>query len=251
MFARRRRRRGLGLGGLALIIALLVFTGAGSWLWQRTLELEGQCYTLVAQTGSGIGNPVCAGIGSVVRGIDRFFQGIDQRIGSQVDSVRANLSGLGTMESSLGDLRLSSALARLGSSKDELARKLAIGPESLAVGDQVSRAIDSFAIGKRYLDGDGSASWRAVPWLQQGAQVPGYGVLSQLSLGELYRTGQGGVGQNPAAAIGYYSQAHQSIGLLQQSNTPEAQRVLSALPGSPANVQAQLGQIIQQLKIKP
>lgn len=247
MFGRRRRRRGMGISGFLLIIALLYFTGAGKWLWDRMLQIEGQCYTMLVQMGTTAGSSVCGTIGGGIMRIDRFFSDTGGNISSSVDGVRMQFAGYGDLDSAVGELQLTSALARLGSSKDELAQKMRVGPESLNMGDQVRRAVDSFTVGQRFLNSDGSGSHHAIPWLQEGAQVPGYGVLSQLSLGDLYSRGTV-VGQDPAAAIGYYSQAHQSIGMLQQSNTPEANQMLKALPASPDVVRSQLAKIVAELQ---
>lgn len=248
----RRRRRGLGLGGILVIIGLLYFTGAGKWLWERMMQLEGQCYSMLAQMGTSAGSPVCSGAGSVIGGLDQFFSNIGGSISSMVDSVQSMFAGNADFDSVVGEFHLTSALEKLGSTQEQLAQRLRMGPQSLSisgnVGEQVRSAVDSFNIGSRYMGGDGSSSYRAIPWLQQGARVPGYGVMSQLSLGDMYRSGNSSMSASPQTAIQYYSQAHQSIGILQQSNTPEAQRMLSALPASPAQMQQQLLNTIRELK---
>lgn len=248
----RRRRRGMGLSGFIVIIGLLWFTGAGAWLWERTLQLESQCYTMLVQMGSNVGSPICAGMGKAITGIDRFFSGIGDSVTGAVDSVLGTFSGTPRVESMFGDLQVSNSLARLGSGKDELLSRLNQGPQALAGGsnaaEQLRNALDSFSIGQRFMGGDGSSSYQALPWLQQGAQTPGYGVLSQLSLGELYRTGNGGVSANPQAATQYYSQAYQSIALLRETNTPEAQQMLKALPASPGKMQEEILATIRTLK---
>lgn len=241
----------MGLGGFVMIIALLYFTGAGKWLWARMLELEGQCYTMLAEIGSPTGGQICSGMGSAIGGIDRFFSDIDGSISNFFNSIGTQFQGAADIPSAVGNIRLTSALSRLGSSTDELAMKLRVGPQSLSLDsmqDQIRSAVDSFAIGQRYMGGDGSSAYRALPWLQKGAQVPGYGVLSQLSLGDMYRAGNGGVSLNPKAAASYYSQAHQSIDILQSSNTPQAQSILKALPASPEEIQQQLLRTIRDLK---
>lgn len=248
---RKRRRHGTGIGGLLVVAALLYFTGAGGWLWDRTKELEGQCYGALAQAGTTTGGGICGGMGSAVNALDKIFSDFGGTVRGWWDGLKGSFS-TDSLPSLAGDLRLDSALARLGSGQEALRQRMQMGPQSLgsmqSVSEQVRGAVDSFAIGQRYLAGDGSSSYRAVPWLQQGATVPGYGVLSQLRLGDLYSHGATSVAPNPQAAIGYYSQAHQSIGLLQQSNTPEAQRMLQALPASPGQIQQQLLATIRELK---
>ena len=243
----------MGLGGMLVIIGLVYFSGAGTWLWERTKELEGQCFTMLAQMGTTTGSGACSGVGAVVNGVDGLFNDTGGSLANLWESIKAPFIGTG-IESAVGELQLTSALERLGSTKEQLAQRMRIGPDSLSsagsVSEQIRSAVDSFSIGKNYLGGDGESAYRALPWLQKGAQVPGYGVLSQLSLGDIYRNGATSVSQNPSAAISYYSQAHQSIGLLQQSNTPEAQGMLKALPGSPQQVQQQLLAAIRDLQLK-
>ncbi len=248
----KRRRRGLGLGGLLVILAVLYFTGAAGWMWERVKQLDEQCYRMMTDMGMHAGLPACQGIGKGVSSIDGFIQSFDNPRTGIWERITAPFSG-SAFESMVGDLRITSSLAKLGSSKDELAQRMRIGPESMPMGttlrQQVRDAVDNFSIAQRYIN-DGGGSDRAIPWLQQGARVQGYGVMSQLSLGDLYARGTDGVAANPNAAMQYYAQAYKSIDVLQRSGTPESQSMLKALPADPQDVKNQLLRAVQELKIK-
>lgn len=251
---RKRRRRGLGLTGILVILAVLYFTGAGSWLWARMQAFEGQCFSMLAQAGTGAGGSVCSAFGGTVRWFDHALSDVGGTWRSLVDSVHTPIISRG-LESVVGELHLTAALNRLGSSDDMISSYMRRGPAALgtqeALGDKVRLAIDSFSIGRNYIGGDGSSAYQAIPWLQQGARVQGYGVLSQLSLGDLYRGGTStSVMPNPQTSIGYYSQAFDSITFLQRAGTPEAKTMLDALPGSPAQVQAQLTEVIRSMQVQ-
>lgn len=249
---RKRRRRGVGLTGILVILAVLYFTGAGSWLWARMQAFEGQCFSMLAQAGAEAGGSVCGAFGGTVRWFDNALSDVGGTWRSLLDSVHTPILGSG-LESAVGELRLTAALNRLGSSDDMISSYMRRGPAALgtqeALSDKMRLAIDSFSIGRNYIGGDGSSAYQAIPWLQQGARVQGYGVLSQLSLGDLYRGGTNtSVMPNPQASISYYTQAFESISLLQRSGSPEARTMLDALPGKPDQVQAQLQEVIRSLQ---
>lgn len=248
----KRRRSGMGLGGLLIIGGVLYFSGAGKWMWDRTKQLDDQCYGLLVDIGTSIGNGVCGGMGRAIDTVDGVFNDVGGTMEGIWEKVSAPFGG-GSFESVVGNLHITSALEKLGSSKEELMQRLRVGPESMRsggdAGQQIRNALDSFSISQSFLSDGGGAS-RALPWLQQGATVPGYGVMSQLSLGDIYAQGAQGVGQNNGAAIQYYTQAYQSIGMLSQSSSGEAQSVLKALPGSPQDMQAKILATIRELKSK-
>jgi TPR repeat protein len=238
----------MGLSGLLIIIAILYFTGAGAWLWDRVKELEGQCYGLTAQVNMPSARVVCNGIGSAVRTADDGLDGLGDKVVAGVKEAWFRITGGKDLTSAIGDVRISGALEKLGGKAQDLRDLQLIGPQGFSgtapASERLANALQHFRIGQQYLANDGSSADRAMPWLQQGANNPGYGVLSQLSLGDIYSKGYGTVGANPAAAKVYYQQASQSISILQSANTPEAQQLLKSLPSSPQNVQLQLQQII-------
>ena len=93
-------------------------------------------------------------------------------------------------------------VASLSSSSDVLGRMLLAGPQSIGGGSaaqQFQQAIDGYSIGQRYLTQNNNPSM-ALPWLTRSAEQPqGYGLLSQLSLADLYRSGGTGRSGRPAA----------------------------------------------------
>lgn len=249
MFFRKRRRRGLGLGGILIIAAILYFTGAGRWLWERMMQLEGGCYSMLAQLGTSAGSPVCGAVGSGLRLVDSATDDFGGTLRSAWNSTGGALFAE-QIQSVVGTLRVPDSLQSLGSSTTDLQQKLKFGPDTAGSlsGSALINAIDNFHIGQELMQGTGNSVANAVPWLQQGAQYPGYGLLSQLSLGDIYRQGSGDVMANPKAAADYYAQAYRSIGMLQANGSPEAQQLLSTLPASPQQVQQQLIETIRTLR---
>lgn len=242
----KRRRQGTGLTGLVAVGGLLYFTHAGTWLGEQLGQVENGCYSAVGQIAHGRGTAICSGLGKAVSAGQSVVDGIGNTASQLVERVKSAIKGSVDLNSIVGNIHVPSSL--LGSDEDALLQKLQVGPQSLS-GNTMRNAMDGFQIGKRFMSNGGTDVTDALPWFRQSAQVPGYGLLSQLSLGDIYRTGTPDVAANPAAAIQYYAQSYQSISLLQQSNSPEAQQMLSALPASPDQVKQQLLQAIRQLKM--
>lgn len=247
-----RRRSGFGLTGFLFLIAVLYFTGAGGWLWARTQGLPEQCHAALSQMGTSVGRGVCRGIGTAVKSVDGVFDEIGRSIDRMTSRVQAYIDP-SRLQSAVGELQVSSALASLGSSTAELTERVKRGPQSLGgastIGERVQSAVDSFTIGNQYLSDHDAA--RGLAWMKQGARVPGYGVMSQLSLGDAFSGASAThVGVDYNAAIGYYTQAYHSIKRLQQEGTQEARTVLQSLPGTPEEIKARLSATIAELKAK-
>lgn len=242
----------MGLTGLLVIVALLYFTGAGTWLWNRTLALSGQCYSMAGQLGMPRINGVCNAVGAFIHGTDDFFSHFGARVKSGVKEASFRVKGGNDITSAIGRIKIPGSLEKLRSSAQELSYQGMIGPRgvnpSAPAGERLRNALDNFTIGQQYLANNGSAADKAVPWLQQGADNPGYGLLSQLSLGDMYSQGYGTVSRNPGIARQYYQQASDSITLLQKSTSAEAKQLLATLPDSPRDVQAQLKELIKASK---
>lgn len=237
---------GAGILTLMIIVAVLYFSGAGSWIWQRMHGLRDGCYGALASAGSAIANPVCKGVAQAIDAGDRLGDTMEYAIADM--RQRFGLSGGGGAMQALGD-SLQQRLAGLGSSSDELARMMGEGPRALLHGNTVQQfrnGVDSFTIGSHFLQQGSTA--QALPWLQQGAALPsGYGLMSQLSLGDLYARGTNGVAPDPLKARLYYQQAQQSLTSLNGSNTPQAKQILNSLPRSPATISEQLNQAVGNL----
>lgn len=242
MFFRKRRRSGMGLGGLLVIGAILYFTPAGPWLWERIEGLPESCYALFMEMGMG-GEGVCRALGS---GIEAMGDLGDRLHGQSVQVVRSNQT---MMQLDALSNQLLGNLDRWGSSGSSLDAMLRDGPR-IVTGNATQRlqgAIDQYVIGNHMLNH--SQPGKALPWFEQSArQGDGFGVLSQLKLGDMYRGGQG-VAPNPQLASQYYSQAQRSLSMLQRSDSPQSQQLLQSLPGgSTGALQAQLQQIVQAMK---
>ena len=248
----------LWLVGIIVVGMLIANSGVGSKVMDGLNQLEGDCYSAVGSVGHGVAPVICPAVGGAVSGIDSATTSIGNAVRNFKDSVVQKISdrssGSGDLHQYVQGLSGSIAsvpeLASLQSSAQQLVDKIRQGPQGISSGtslsDQVRNALDSFSIGQRYL-GDGSAT-QALPWLQQGASTPGgYGLPSQLALGDMYSQGAGGIAANPKIAAQYYAQAAQSITRLQGSNTPQAQQMLNSLHASPQQIQQQLHAAIGQL----
>ena len=230
-----------GLGGLVSIVVIaggLYFSGAGGWVLQRIQPMGAGCYRALGSMPS-VAQPVCAGVS---RGVDIITRLSDRASAS----IHQSLSQFGIhWGNSLGGLNTDGISNPFDSLKEMIAR----GPQQLSgsLSEQFQQAVDSYNIGQHYAS-EGNAT-QAMPWLKMGAQQSeGYGLLSQLSLGDLYRNGAPGVAPNSAQAAQYYRQAANSLNELSASNRPEAQQLLQTLHASPQAMQQQLLQTVKQLE---
>lgn len=241
------RRSGIGLTGILIIGAVLYYTGAFGWLWGRVKELGGACYSLMDRTGTTLGTPLCDGITRIITQLDENATGLLGNLGERITGG----SDIGQYAQGLFE-RITpgnSTLAGLVSPGDKLQEMMDGSPElsSMTSGahDRLQAALDQFVIGQHYLQ-DASPS-KAVPWFKESAEQPGgYGVLSQLTLGDMYKNGNG-VAQDSGAASSYYQQAIASISSLQASNSPQAGQLLGSLPAQPEQMKAALQEQMRQL----
>jgi hypothetical protein len=239
-----------------IIGGVLYFTDAGPWLWNRVQELEGQCYQLLANAGTSMGGGVCRGAGKAVQVADSALTNIQASAANGWEHMKAQLNLGGAGDGIMNEFELPADLASLRSSAERLALKLRMGPESALtnsqshglLGSQLQQAVDNFTLGQRYLQAGPENAPHALPWLQHGAATPGYGVLSQLSLGDIYRQGAGDIPADPRMALQYYGQALQSIDVLQTSSSPEAKQMLHSLPTSPEYMKREIIAAVRQLK---
>ncbi len=234
-----------GIGGLLLVAALLYFTPLGSKMMANLQNMGTGCYSSLGQVSSRIAGPVCDAVTKGVQAMDDFASNIKAKI----DGVTSRLEGNGIYANLHQMAEVAGEhVSGFASSSDRLADMVQLGPGH-GSGSAFQQAIDNFTIGQNYLNSGGSLT-QALPWLQQGAQQPqGYGVLSQISLGNLYASGGNGVAPNPQLATYYLSQAQGSINALSGNKAPQAQQLLQALPASPQQTQASLQQMIQQLSM--
>lgn len=254
MGRRRRRRGGLSLTGILIIGALLYFTGAGAWLWNRTKELPSACYGLLNELGTSMGQPVCDGLARGLNSVGDGTSGMMDRLKDRVGGGASNT--VSNMEEYANGLfnRMgggSSALSGLTSNSSRLTEMMGQQPIVLpSIADSQQRlrmALDQFVIGQHYMQG--AQVDKALPWLQRSAEQPGgYGVLSQLTLGDMYRSGDYGVGQNTNTSRQYYEAAYRSINELQTNGGSSSRQLLGSLPAAPDQLKAQLQQQLQRMK---
>lgn len=237
-----------GLGGIIVIGAIIYFSGAGSWLMTRVQALDEQCYVMLTDVGFTEANPACAALGSGLSAVD----GMLVAVGDKIDGFKQNVFGTTSFDDLsqfAADMQLK--MQELSSSGDDLARMVSAGPQGLSgLGlPPFQQAIDSFSIGQNYLKKDGMSA-QGLSWLQLGASQPqGYGVMSQLSLGNVYARGAYGVPANPAMAQYYLKQATSSLAVLSSSNTPQSQQILGALPATPDQMRRAIEHTLQQLQM--
>lgn len=238
-----------GLALLLIVMTALYFTSAGKWLWARVKELDEACYSTMSASSwaTRFASPVCGTLAKGIEGLGQF--------GSALDRHLAGIRTLVADESSMDELNniansLGGRLQSLTSPREALEKRFQFGPTTRTDGSlaqQFQQAVDHFAIGEKLLK-DNRAPAQAVPWLQAGAAQPqGFGVMSQLALGNLYANGGQGVSADPQLAQAYLQQASQSIAVLTASNTPQSQKLLATLPLSPSAMQQQLAAIIRQV----
>src|SRR5262249_54867182 len=149
------------------------------------------------RSGASGGSRICAAVGYT----EEAFEVGGRKIGGQLREwgyalrlhLPPGLAGidLSPRERLVGGLRGGgSAIAEWAGSSERLNRLASSGPQNLLPGadtrQRFQASVDNFVIGARYLEENPSA---ALPWLKQGAQDQGYGVLSQIELGNLYEHG--------------------------------------------------------------
>ena len=239
-----------GLGTVIIVGGALYYTGVGEKLWTQIKSVDSKCYSVMGSLGSEIANPVCATVSKAIHGLD----GVGSDIGNNVKAAWQKLASQFTDSSNTGlsDLpqQISQQIGSLASSSDVLSKMMGAGPQGLSGGSasqQLQQALDSFVIAQRFLTHDGGSA-QALPWLKQGAAQPGYGVLSQLSLGDLYNAGGNGISANPTQAQAYYQKAIESLNILSQTNTPQAEQLLKSLPVSPQILKQQLQDALAKMK---
>lgn len=247
---RKRRRSGMSLTGILIIGAVLYFTGAGAWLWARVKQLPAGCYSLMADIGTSAGEPLCNGMSRALDSVGDGTSGVLDRIKDKVGASGANMEDYAnTLFSQIGggDSSLSSLTSSGSRLREMMGQQPIVLPSITDSGERLRMALDQFVIGQHYLQGANTS--QALPWLQNSAQQPGgYGVLSQLTLGDMYRTGSYGVNPNSNYARSYYEGAVQSISSLQGAGTPESRQLLGSLPMPADQLKAQLLQQVQQMR---
>jgi len=173
-----------GFGALLIVVGVLYFTGAGKWLWSHVQELDTACYTGLMRISPTISTPVCGSVEKGLATIDAYASRAGEAI-SQLEQRIANVLGARGLSDSISGMV--SRIGALSSSNETLKAMMEAGPGKLrlATGQSLQQAIDSFTIGQSYLNYTGGES-QALEWFRHGASQPGgYGVMSQLALGNI------------------------------------------------------------------
>lgn len=244
---------GLGLTGILIIGGALYYTGYGAVILDHMQHFEKRCPMMLSSLGHTVSDPLCDGVSYGVNGIASGAEMAGDTLRSITDRITGGVSesarAFGGIDGFGGSFRR--GINELSSSSDRLSQMILAGPGAyggVPPAERFQHAIDSFSIGQHYLSQRGNAP-RALPWLVHGAQQPdGYGLLSQMALGDLYRTGAGDIAANPVQAQMYYQQASQSLSQLSHNDAPQARAMLQVLPMQPQQLQQQLLMAVQQIK---
>jgi hypothetical protein len=242
-----RRSGGLGLGGILVITGLLYYTGYGAQMLSTMQGFNQGCYGTVGGLSRAVASPLCKGVDVVVGGITT----VADYVGDVLHSIDDTIGGVRGAAPRLSMDSIGSAFSGYASPSARLQQMMQGSPQQWFSGGDVSqrfqRAVDSFSISQHYLKQGNVA--QAMPWLTESARQPGgYGLLSQMSLADMYRRGSNGIAPDAGRARAYYSQAASSLGELSRDGSAEAQQLLHALPASPQEMQQQLMQAAQAVK---
>lgn len=237
-----------GCVGLLVVVAAIYFSDAGSWMARQLNAINDNCYTTLSGVGAEIANPVCQGVAAGFNAANQVVAAASDKMGDIKQRILGN-SSMEILDGFVSDL--AENVIDLASPSSDLTRMMSLGPnnpQTFAANQPFQSAIDSFAIGQSFLN-DSGMIFQGIPWLKHGAQQPmGYGVMSQLTLGNVYLKGGPGIPANPNIAAAYLQQASQSISVLSTSNTPQSQQLLKTLPMSPPQMQREIERVMRELK---
>lgn len=237
---------GRGSSGLVVIVGIgcaLYYTNAGSWVWGQVKKLDENCYTALARANPSISKPVCSAVAYSIGGLETT----GGMVGDKVSELWARVWGASNFDplnKFTRDMR--AKMDSLASSRERLEGIRREGPygTTLTNSSRLQQSIDSFTIGQRYLNSRTTAEI-GIPWLEAGARQPdGLGVMSEITLGNLYAQGDQGVQANPERAERYLRKAQDSLRNLMASNTPEARQLINTLPAKPEDIMRDLEQTL-------
>lgn len=199
---------------LAAIVGILLVTGAGRYLWHHSLQLGSYCQSAVAELGVYELSDMCMSIGTAMASLKNSLSQMvgETKWGDSMDLEE--FSGMVARQFSAGYGFSAPSLSGLMGNNSGMGSALSMG-----------------SLGSRHLSSGNTDM--GLKYLQKSAGMGDAGVLSQLSLGSAYGSGTGGVKIDMNASRYYNSQALDSITRLQGSSSPEAKRILQALPASP------------------
>ncbi len=252
----KKKKSGPGLGFWLVVGGLVGVTGVGTYVADSVKGLRQPCYEATSKIRAG-------------RALCDIFEDGMTRASSAMDM---DLSQFG----SIGDLRLPDNMRQFTRQIDGLIEtegfQAAIGPElsryidvdalrrinlqTGGMGDQIlsdaqkmSMALSQTALGNGMLSGqfgDRASPVEAAAWYEKGASMGEFGILSQLSLGNMYVQGDK-IAPDFGRAEAYYAETLRSLNTLEAADTPEAQALLRSLPADPEQLRASLEAQLQHL----
>lgn len=244
-----------------VIVAVLYATGILPDLWARTRTATAQCEGTLASSGIPASGTLCGGVRSVVTAIDQVASRASSQVREWVNAQRLRLNwewAANPLRSPVEELgRMLDGVtsgsgwqnSSLTSTEETLQVLLKLGPQraSTYYNQQApwQGAMDRFALGQRLME---SQPTQGVAWMRQGAAFGEYGLLPQLSLGNAYMQGTGGVRADPRQALAYYTQAEQSLTRLESSQNPAAKEVLGSLGAPPDQIRAEIIAAIKMIQ---
>lgn len=234
------------MGTLAVagvLVLVLLVTGIGQAIWRQGGQLGAHCRDLMLAAQFQSGLDVCERIGRTVVGWQRS---LERMVGESPAGDVMNL------EEYAGQLARQFSASTTGFDAPAVSSLIDPGKwqrsrqeyANLLLSERVGIAMTNGAHGANLMEaGD---TLRGMQFLQSSASMGEYGVLSQLQLGSLFAQGTAGVEADAGLARAYFAHALQSIRALQGAGTPEAGKVLQALPAPPDEMEAQLQQVVGQ-----
>lgn len=236
-------RSGFGtLTIIGVIVAVLLVTGIGQYLWRNATQLGAHCRDLIQSVGWYQASDTCESIGLYVVS---FQRSLETMLG---ESSYGTMMDLEQFAGYMAREFTNSTIGWRAPSLDGLIDPNMLGQsldwDAASAIDRMRYALTQGSAGSSLLQ-SGQID-QGLGYLKSSAGLGEYGVLSQLQLGSLYGSGTSGVPLDLGASRQYNLQALQSIETLQTARSPQANRLLNALPASPADLSNQIRQSIGQ-----
>ena len=253
----RRKKRGIGLGTIAAVGGIFAFTGLGGYVIDTVQSLKAPCHQLMNQVGLPHG--ACNMFGDGVQRVSNSIPDMDSLDVLPDFSMPNNMRQFTRQLDQLVDTQafqsaIGPDLAKYVDVDAVRQLDVAMGgtlDQALSETQKLSMALSQTALGNGMLGGQFGQKdpQQAVQWYEQGASMGEYGILSQLSLGNMYAGGQH-TAPDFGRAEHFYGETLKSLDVLQKADTGEARALLRSLPTDPETLKAQLEQQMSRLKAR-
>jgi hypothetical protein len=229
---------------LVLLLFLVFITGIGQAIWRHSIKMGDYCYQAISTIEFYDVQPFCSKI-------SMFMADLDYKVGKAL-GVAGYGKGM-SQDDLLKEMSDYFHLSWVGLNTDKL--KSYIDPNMLSMkyaelkqsgANKLHEFKYAMTQGQFGSDLFKRGDISGIGYMQNAAGIGDYGVLSQLQLGSIYGGGLGGIKQNLGAAKYYHMQAYQSLQHLQLDSSPMAQKVISSLPASPAELMQNIKNITGQ-----